>query len=48
LQQKLRDSGGKRIRMLTANPFRSLKSKAQKKHGKEYKKARERYPSPEY
>lgn len=27
---------------------RSLKKKAEKKHSKEYKKARERYPSPEY
>jgi hypothetical protein len=26
----------------------SLKTKAAKKHPKEYKKARERYPSPEY
>lgn len=29
-------------------PRRSMKSKASKKHPKEYKKARERYPSPEY
>jgi hypothetical protein len=27
---------------------RSLKSKASKKHSKEYSKARARYPSPEY
>lgn len=27
---------------------RSMKTKASKKHPNEYKKARERYPSPEY
>ncbi len=28
--------------------YSSLKAKASKKHSKEHKKARERYPSPEY
>ncbi|RYO85905.1 hypothetical protein DL766_003963 [Monosporascus sp. MC13-8B] len=32
----------------TSKKVSSLKKKAEKKHSKEYKKARERYPSPEY
>lgn len=32
----------------TSKKVSSMKAKASKKHSKEYKKARERYPSPEY
>lgn len=32
----------------TSKKVTSLKTKAEKKHSKEYRKARERYPSPEY
>jgi hypothetical protein len=32
----------------TSKKVSSMKKKAEKKHSKEYKKARERYPSPEY
>ncbi|KAI1843041.1 hypothetical protein JX265_005179 [Neoarthrinium moseri] len=32
----------------TSKKVSSMKTKASKKHSKEYKKARERYPSPEY
>ncbi|KAG5986777.1 hypothetical protein E4U43_005363, partial [Claviceps pusilla] len=34
--------------MRDAREVRSLQAKASRKHPKEYRKARERYPSPEY
>lgn len=40
-----------KVALEEANQFlfrRSLQAKAARKHSKEYRKARERYPSPEY
>ncbi|KAK7752613.1 hypothetical protein SLS62_005382 [Diatrype stigma] len=48
-QEGLRDAQDVRADLeWTSKKVSSLKKKAEKKHSKEYKKARERYPSPEY